>query len=163
MEMRVMVNSANAATGAGSLRSALDKDGYDVVAPGIEQKLINAVVGDIWTHVGADPANPASWYWPDVINGQTMMVEMCHYQSVWEIRQHPAPRAIFAEIHRTPGLWVSIDRVAFQPPVDDNHPQFDSPEFIHWATDTNRYPEIPLHAHPTDISALGQTLVGTDS
>lgn len=136
-----MVNSANAATGAGSLRSALDKDGYVVVDPGIEQKLINAVVDDIRTHVGADPAHPASWYQPDVINGQTGMVEMYHYQS----------------------MWVSIDRVAFKPPVDDSHPQFDSPGFIHWATDINRYPEIPLHAHPADLSALGQTLVGTDS
>lgn len=138
------VDAPQGAGGTGALRAALDKDGYVVVTPGIERELIAAVADDIWTHVGADPSDPGSWYRPDVIKASTGMVEMYHYQSMWNIRQHPALRAVFAEIHRTPDLWVSIDRAAFKPPVAEGHPEFDSPGFIHWDTDINLYPNIAL-------------------
>ena len=67
---------------------------------------------------------------------------MYHYQSMWDIRQHPAVYKIFRDLHGTDQLWVSIDRVALTPPVRPDQPGYDQPGFIHWDTDINRYPDI---------------------
>jgi Phytanoyl-CoA dioxygenase (PhyH) len=128
-----------------AFRKELDENGYLVVRPGLPKALLDAVAADIWRHVGASPDDPATWYRPDVINPRAGMVEMYHYQSMWEIRQHPALHEVFSEVHGTPELWVSLDRVAFKPPVSADHPEFESAGFIHWDTDINRYPDIPFH------------------
>jgi hypothetical protein len=128
-----------------TLRKELEERGYLVVRTGLPDELLEAVAADIWRHVGASPGDPATWYQPDVINPRAGMVEMYHYQSMWDVRQHPALHDVFSALHGTPELWVSLDRVAFKPPVTDDHPEFDSAGFIHWDTDINRYPDIPLH------------------
>jgi hypothetical protein len=128
-----------------TLRDELGERGYLVASVGLPDALVDAVAADIWSHVGASPDDPATWYRKDVINPHAGMVEMYHYQSMWDVRQHPAVYDIFSALHGTRELWVSLDRVAFKPPVADDHPEFDSPGFIHWDTDINRYPNIPLH------------------
>jgi hypothetical protein len=116
---------------------ALDADGYVVVPTGLPSSVLEAVVDDIWRHAGATPGDPATWYQPTVIRPRSGMVEMYHYQSMWDVRQHPAVYRIFRDLHRTGELWVSIDRVAFKPPVRPGQPGYDQPGFIHWDTDTN--------------------------
>ena len=125
-------------------RSALAADGYVVVPTGLPAPLLEAVVADIWRHTGARPGDPATWYQPDIVRPRTGMVEMYHYQSMWDVRQHPAVYGIFRRLHGTDELWVSIDRVAFKPPVRPDQPDYDQPGFIHWDTDMNRYPHIPF-------------------
>ena len=124
--------------------SALDADGYMVVPTGLPRSILQAVVDDIWRHAGATPGDPATWYQPAIIRPRGGMVEMYHYQSMWDVRQHPAVYRIFRDLHRTDELWVSIDRVAFKPPVRPGQPDYDQPGFIHWDTDINRYPDIPF-------------------
>lgn len=130
--------------GDSQLRKVLDERGYLVVDPGLPDALLKAVVADIWYHVGASPKRPETWYQPDVINPRAGMVEMYHYQSMWDVRQHPALYEVFVALHESRELWVSLDRAAFKPPVAEDHPDFDVPGFIHWDTDINRYPDIPL-------------------
>ena len=124
--------------------SALDTDGYIVVPTGLPPSILQAVVDDIWRHAGAGPDDPATWYQPAIIRPRPGMVEMYHYQSMWDVRQHPAVYAIFRDLHRTDQLWVSIDRVALKPPVRPDQPGYDQPGFIHWDTDINLYPGIPF-------------------
>jgi len=124
--------------------SALDTDGYIVVPTGLPPSILQAVVDDIWRHAGAAPGDPATWYQPAVIRPRPGMVEMYHYQSMWDVRQHPAVYQIFRYLHGTDQLWVSIDRVALKPPVRPDQPGYDQPGFIHWDTDINRYPDIPF-------------------
>ncbi|HXW80619.1 MAG TPA: phytanoyl-CoA dioxygenase family protein, partial [Acidimicrobiales bacterium] len=128
-----------------NFRKELEEKGYLVVQTGLPSGLLDAVAADIWRHVGASPGDAATWYQPDVVNPRAGMVEMYHYQSMWEVRQHPALHEVFAAVYGTPELWVSIDRVAFKPPVTNDHPEFDSSGFIHWDTDINRFPDIPFH------------------
>ena len=124
--------------------SALDADGYIVVRTGLPPPVLEAVVDDIWRHAGATPGDPATWYQPATIRPRPGMVEMYHYQSMWDIRQHPAVYEIFRGLHRTDELWVSIDRVALKPPVRPDQPDYDQPGFIHWDIDINMYPDIPF-------------------
>ena len=124
--------------------SALEADGYIVVPTGLPRSILEAVVDDIWRHTGATPHDPATWYQPTIIRPRAGMVEMYHYQSMWDVRQHPAVYRIFRDLHCTEELWVSIDRVAFKPPARPEQPGYDQPGFIHWDTDINRYPDIPF-------------------
>jgi Phytanoyl-CoA dioxygenase (PhyH) len=125
-------------------RSALDADGYIIVPTGLPPSVLEAVVDDIWRHAGATPGDPATWYQPAIIRPRPGMVEMYHYQSMWDVRQHPAIYRIFRDLHRTDELWVSIDRVALKPPARPDQPAYDQPGFIHWDTDINMYPDIPF-------------------
>jgi ectoine hydroxylase-related dioxygenase (phytanoyl-CoA dioxygenase family) len=73
------------------------------------------------------------------------MVEMYHYQSMWNNRQHPHIYEIFRAIHGTDQLAVSIDRVGLKPPVSPDHPDYDHRGMIHWDTEMTKYPDIPFH------------------
>jgi hypothetical protein len=126
------------------MRGVLEADGYVVVPTGLPAPVLEAVVDDIWRHAGARPGDPGTWYQPAIIRPRSGMVEMYHYQSMWDVRQHPAVYEIFRGLHGTGELWVSIDRVAFKPPVRAGQPDYDQPGFIHWDTDINRYPDIPF-------------------
>ena len=125
------------------LRHQLDQEGYIVLPHIVPAEHLSAVVKDICVHTGADLNKPVTWYKPSIINANGM-VEMYHYQSMWDNRQHPAIHRVFAEIFGTEKLWVSIDRTNFKPPLHDQHPEFDSQGFIHWDVDIRKYPKIPF-------------------
>lgn len=142
------------ATTKSSLRTRIESHGYVIVPRVVPPNLLDAVVDDIWGHVGADRADRESWYKPGIV-ASTGMVEMYHYQSMWNVRQHPRVHEIFAEVHGTEKLWVSIDRTNLKPPADPAHPEHDHKGFIHWDTDTSKYPEIPFRVQ--GVLALTET------
>ena len=125
------------ATTKSALRAQIEEKGYVVVSDAVPPSLLEAVVDDIWRHVGAVPTDRESWYKPGIV-ASTGMVEMYHYQSLWNTRQYPRLHDIFAEVHGTEKLWVSLDRTNFKPPADPAHPEHDHKGFIHWDTDTDR-------------------------
>ena len=131
------------ATTKSSLRTRIERDGYVIVPNAVPGELLDAVVDDVWRHVGADRGDRESWYKPGIV-APTGMVEMYHYQSMWNTRQHPGLHDTFAEVHGTEKLWVSIDRTNLKPPADPRHPEHDHKGFIHWDTDTSKYPAIPF-------------------
>lgn len=126
-----------------ALRSVVQRDGYVVVPNVVPSENLAAVVADIWRHTGASPDDRESWYKPDLIS-KNGMVEMYQYQSIWNNRQHPRLYAIFSDILGTERLWVSLDRANLKPPADPAHPEHNQTGFIHWDTDTSRYPDIPF-------------------
>ncbi len=124
-----------------ALRHRLDEHGYVVVPGLLPQENLEAVIADIERHAGVDMTKPATWYKPGII-APTGMIEMYHYQSMWNNRQHPAVHAVFADLFGTEKLWVSLDRTNLKPPVDTQHPEYDNRGFIHWDVDIARYPQI---------------------
>lgn len=126
-----------------NLRSRIEQDGYIVVPGVLPKENLQAVLDDLWRHTGADPNDPESWYKPGLV-APTGMVEMYHYQSMWNNRQHPRVHEVFSEVYGTPKLWVSLDRANLKPPADPRHPEHDHKGFIHWDTDTTKYPDIPF-------------------
>jgi hypothetical protein len=125
------------------LRRQLDERGYVVVPAIVPQENLEAVIADIWQHLGADARKPATWYKPGIVQA-TGMVEMYHYQSMWDNRQHQSVHQIFTDLFGDEKLWVSLDRVNFKPPVDAQHPEYDNKGFIHWDVDIARYPNLPF-------------------
>ena len=124
-----------------ALRSQLDEQGYVVVRDVIPQENLDAVIADIWRHTGASPSDRESWYQPDRISGNGM-VEMYHYQSMWNNRQHPHLYQTFVDVLGTERLWVTLDRTNLKPPADARHPRYDHKGFIHWDADTSTYPNV---------------------
>lgn len=131
------------ATTKSALRAQIEEQGYVIVPNAVPRDLLDGVVEDIWQHTGADPNDRESWYKPGIV-ASTGMVEMYHYQSMWNTRQHPRLHEIFSEVHGTDRLWVMIDRTNLKPPADPAHPEHDHKGFIHWDTDTSLYPNIPF-------------------
>jgi ectoine hydroxylase-related dioxygenase (phytanoyl-CoA dioxygenase family) len=126
------------------LPDVLNAEGYVIVQTGIERKLLEGVIDDIFEHTGTSRHDPESWYRADTIRAHAGMAEMYHYQSMWDIRQHPALYEIFQAVHESPRLWVSLDRVAMKPPARVEHPEFCVDGFIHWDTDIDMYPDTPF-------------------
>jgi ectoine hydroxylase-related dioxygenase (phytanoyl-CoA dioxygenase family) len=125
-----------------SLRQEVEKNGYVVVPGVVPRQNLNAVVADIFRHTGADPDKRESWYLPGIIS-RAGMVEMYQFQSMWDNRQFPALYDVFRQVMCTEQLWVSLDRANMKPPADPRHPEIDD-SFIHWDTDTSKYPDIPF-------------------
>ncbi len=125
-------------------RDHISPYGYVIVHNALPEQNLRATIDDIWRHTGADPNDPQTWYRRDVIR-PVGMVEMYHYQSMWNNRQHPNVYEIFRAVHRTDQLAVSIDRVGLKPPVNPDHPEFDHRGMIHWDTQMTNYPDIPFH------------------
>ncbi|MFD1678047.1 phytanoyl-CoA dioxygenase family protein [Alicyclobacillus fodiniaquatilis] len=125
------------------LRNQIFERGYVLVPNVIPKEQLDAVISDIFEHTNADPNDPGSWYRPSIISPDGM-IEMYHYQSMWDNRQHPELHEIFASILGTEKLWVSIDRANLKPPAHFDYPQYSKTGFIHWDTDMDRYPDIPF-------------------
>ena len=81
-----------------------------------------------------------TWYRRDVIR-PVGMVEMYHYQSMWNNRQDPRIYEIFRAVHGTDELAVSIDRVGLKPPDNPAHPEYDHKGMIHCSC-CSRYSRI---------------------
>jgi len=122
-------------------RDHIARYGYVIVHNALPEQNLTATINDIWRHTGADPNDPDTWYRRDIIR-PVGMVEMYHYQSMWNNRQHPNLYEVFRAIHGTDQLAVSIDRVGLKPPVNPDHPDYDHKGMIHWDTDMTKYPDI---------------------
>ncbi len=112
------------------------ENGYVVIPNAVPQENLDAVVDALWAFLEMDPDDPSSWY--SSKNRNHSMVEMYHHQSMWNNRQHPRVYGAFADIWQREDLWVSIDRVGFNPPAraDD----WDYHGFVHWDIDTSIQP-----------------------
>ncbi len=126
-----------------SLRTQIEQNGYVVVPGVVPAALRERVLDDIWQHTGARPDDRESWYKPGIV-ASSGMVEMYHYQSMWDTRQYPRVHDVFSDVLGTDHLWVTLDRVNLKPPADPRHPEHDHKGFIHWDTDTTKYPDIPF-------------------
>lgn len=105
----------------------LGSKGYRVYPRVVPEELCRAVVADIILHT--DNGN----YMTDP-NG---LVEMYHYQSMWNVRQHPSIHEVFAALFGTEKLWVSIDRCCYKKVAGE----LDSVgSFIHWDENPNVRP-----------------------
>ncbi len=133
-----------------SVLSAQDRifwqeNGYVVIPQAVPPENLRAVVDAIHDFQEMDPDDPETWYprpQPNQMEelNYSGMVEMFHHQSLWNNRQHPRVYQAFREIFEQDQLWVTIDRVNFNPPA---RPDWDFRGFIHWDVDTSLRP-IPF-------------------
>lgn len=110
------------------IRDQLLKNGYVVIPKLVREDLCQEVIKDIDSHMIGSLSR---------LGG---MVEMYHYQSMWNIRQDPLVYETFKSLFQTEKLWVSIDRTNYKNTVL----QKDYPNnwgFIHWDENPNQKPK----------------------
>lgn len=117
-----------------------DEHGYIVVKRAVPQPQLDAVVEALWEFLEMDPERPAGWHARPPWHSAAGMVELYHHQALWDTRQHPRVHEAYSDLFGRPDLWVRLDRVNMNPPVD---PANAYPGFIHWDFDPETWP-IPL-------------------
>lgn len=134
-------------------------NGFVVVSSAVPPANVEATVQAICDFIGADLEDRDSWYFDQPPNqmeelNYSGMVEMYHHQSLWDNRQHPEIYGAFRDLLDRKDLWVTIDRVNFNPPVRED---WDFKGFIHWDIDTSLR---PLPHSLQGILCLNDTLPG---
>ncbi len=115
-----------------------DQNGFLVLPGAVSPEDCEAVVTAIYEFLEVDPAKPERLYHPPLEPGG--MVELYQHQSLWNNRQNETLYRAFADLFRTPNLWVTMDRVNLKPPFHPAHPEYDHKGFTHWDCDTSKWP-----------------------
>lgn len=113
-------------------RNQLMRQGWLVVPEVVPRVLCESVIGAIEAFLNIRSDDPATWYeHPPSGHG---IVPLHHSQAQWNVRQYPAIHEVFADLYNTKELWVSMDRVAFKPPVSGWESEVEIDAF-HWDGD----------------------------
>lgn len=124
-------------------RRHFEAEGYMIIRGVIPAALVTNAVRDVAAFVGADLADPGTWYnGPAELDG---VVPMHHAQSLWDIRQHPNLYELFSEFFGTGQLMLDINRCIFRPPVHPGHPGRGEGD-IHWDADPRSAAEASVQA-----------------
>ncbi len=101
--------------------------GYVIVHDAVPEETRRAAEEAIWTHLGARPDEPDSWYVP---NDHGIMVQFFQHAAFTANRRSPRIHKAFAQLWGTADLWVSTDRVGFNVPERPGW-MFRGPD-LHW-------------------------------
>jgi hypothetical protein len=113
------------------------RDGVVVLRRAITRDQAAAIADYLWSAVGADPADPATWY-KRRSNG--IMVQHFQHPAMDVPRRSARIAKGFAELYGHADLIVSTDRLSFNPPERPGY-TFPGPH-LHW--DGNLTPPIPF-------------------
>lgn len=107
--------------------------GYVVVREAISREQAAAAAGALWRHRGMDPADPGTWY-----AAGSIMVQLFHHPALKANRETSRVRRAFAELWGRDDLWMTTDRVSFNPPERPGW-RFPGPR-LHWNADLSVRP-----------------------
>ena len=117
-----------------AMKTALADDGYVVVDGVVPRPLCEAVIEAVASFLAVNPGDASTW---GVAHGHGI-VPLHHHPALWEVRQHPAVHAIFAELYGSRALWSSVDRASFKPPAGDEAIRVSR---LHWDADPRQRKE----------------------
>ena len=114
-----------------------DQHGYVIVREAISRAQAAAAAEVLWRHQQMDPADPETWY---VRRTHGIMVQLFHHPVLAANRRSARVRRAFEELWGTDDLWMTVDRVSFNPPEREGW-RFPGPH-LHWDAefDTRPFP-----------------------
>jgi hypothetical protein len=128
-----------------------DEHGYVIVRSAISREASRDAEQLLWDHLKMNPDEPDTWCCPR--EGKGIMVQLFHHPILQRNRESPRIHKAFAQLWGTADLWVTTDRMSFNPPERAGQ-TFQGPR-LHW--DTSLLPPIPLGfqglVYLTDTSA----------
>ena len=104
-----------------------DAQGYVILRQAITAEQAAAAEALLWRSVDARPDDPATWYGPRT-NG--IMVQLFQDPALEAARRSPRIRKAFAQLWGTADLWMTTDRMSFNPPEKPGR-TFPGPH-LHW-------------------------------
>jgi len=117
-----------------------EEHGYVVLHDAVPAEAREAATEAVLAHIGARLDDPASWYGP---NDHGIMVQYFQHPAFDAHRKSPRIHKAFAQLWGTADLWVSTDRVGFNPPERQGW-RFPGPD-LHW--DVSLHQPMPLGMH----------------
>ncbi|MBX3478874.1 MAG: phytanoyl-CoA dioxygenase family protein [Caulobacter sp.] len=106
---------------------AWERDGVVVVPDAISHGEAAEAAAALWQTVGGRPDDPSSWYRP---NDHGIMVQRFQHPAMEAARRSPRIHKAFAQLWGSADLWLTIDRLSFNPPETPTH-RFRGPH-LHW-------------------------------
>jgi hypothetical protein len=104
-----------------------DEHGYVVVPQAIAPEEAAQLRALVWETIGGSPQDPTSWY---VNRADGIMVPRFRHQAIDVARHSPRIHKAFAQLWGSEDLWVTIDRLGFNPPETASY-RFEGSD-IHW-------------------------------
>jgi ectoine hydroxylase-related dioxygenase (phytanoyl-CoA dioxygenase family) len=106
-----------------------EENGYVVVRNAVTKEAAAAAADAIWQHLGASPADPATWYRAhEDLRG--LMLTFYHHPALVANRRSPRVRKAYEQLYGSTDLHRNIDKVSFNPPVTPSSPFMGSA--LHW-------------------------------
>lgn len=95
------------------------ENGYIVLPGAVSAEDCDAAAAAIWEFLGANPAEPSGWYaHHDAQRG--LMYQFFNHPALHRNRLSPRIRAACAQLYASEDIYVSIDKVSFNPPETEN-------------------------------------------
>jgi hypothetical protein len=114
------------------------ENGYVIVNDAISKDNCIAAEHAIWEFMGTDSSDPNTWC--KMPKGHGIMLQFFHHPALAANRRSQRIHKAFAQIWGTADLWMTVDRVSFNPPEHKDW-RFPGP-YLHW--DTSLDPPIPF-------------------
>lgn len=114
-----------------------EREGYVIVHDAVPAEACADSARLIWDHLRASPEDPSSWYGE---RSHGIMVQLFQNPALLANRSSARIHKAFSQLWGTPDLWVTTDRVGFNPPERPGF-EFPGPD-LHW--DVSVYPPIPF-------------------
>lgn len=111
--------------------------GYVVLHDAVPAESRDAAAQALWDHLGASADDADTWYRP---SDHGIMVQYFQHPAFEANRRSPRLHKAFAQLWGSADLWVTTDRVGFNPP-ERPHAPFRGPH-MHW--DVSVKPPIPF-------------------
>lgn len=105
-----------------------EAEGFVILRGAIDTDEARAAEALLWRLVGASPDNPGSWYGGQRNNG--IMIQHFQDPALDAARRSLRVHKAFAQLWGTADLWMSTDRMSFNPPERPGRP-FQGPK-LHW-------------------------------
>jgi len=105
-----------------------DADGFVILRGAITRDEAKVAEKLLWRLAEADPGDPDSWYQGPRNNG--IMVQHFQDPALEAARRSPRVHKAFAQLWETADLWMTTDRMSFNPPERPGRP-FQGP-LLHW-------------------------------
>lgn len=103
------------------------RDGYVVLHGAISRDEAAAAASTLWTHIGASPDDPDSWY---RVEHKATMIQLFQHEALEPARRSPRVHKAFAQLWGSADLWATTDRMGFNPPERPGRPFGGAP--MHW-------------------------------
>ncbi|MEO6980672.1 MAG: phytanoyl-CoA dioxygenase family protein [Mucilaginibacter sp.] len=114
-----------------------DENGYLIIRNAIPKEDCDKTIEVICNFIGIERENPETWYTPHPAR-QGIMVQLFQDPMLEKNRDSEKVRSAYEQLWNSTDLWVSADRVGFNPP-ETNRWKFPGPR-LHWDTP----PEVPF-------------------
>jgi len=109
-----------------------NKNGYLIIRDAVSREDCDKTIEVICNHIGIERYSPETWY-NNHPSRQGIMVQLFQDPLLDKNRDSEKVRAVYEQLWNRTDLWVSADRVGFNPPENETW-KFPGPR-LHWDTE----------------------------